>query len=148
LGGRLAAEEPGRSVTEVMADRRRRLVEATEHLRPQIVVVDHYPFSRWELDAEIRDTILAARQRVSVRVGCSVRDHLLSNLRQTERVAHEQGVLARLGELFDEILIHSDPGFARLEDTFSRSKEIVAPRHYTGFVVDRLAHPPAVPIPS
>jgi len=149
LDGRLAAEPAGSSVEEVMADRARRLTDAAGRIRPDVVLVDHYPFSRWELDTEIGDTIAAARRaNGGVRVVCSVRDNLRSNYRSAGQDAHERGVLARLGKFFDELLIHADPGFARLEEAFSRADEIGLPRRYTGFVVDRLAVAPAVPIPS
>jgi predicted glycosyltransferase len=148
VDGRLAAEEPGRSVADVMAERNRRLTDAAARIAPEALLVDHYPFSRWELDGEITDTIAAARRaHPDVSVVCSVRDNLWSNFRSVARDAYERGVLARLEECFDGLLIHSDPGFSRLEDAFSRAGEITLPRRYTGFVVDRPAPPPAIALP-
>lgn len=148
LGKRLAVEGNGNSVAEVLADRTRRLIEAAARIRPDVVLVDHYPFSRWELDGEIASMITAARQaNRRLRVVCSVRDYLRSNYRPAEQDTYEEGVLARLGQFFDEVLIHTDPGFARLEDTFHRVEQMTMPFRYTGLVVDRLTVSPAVPRP-
>jgi predicted glycosyltransferase len=85
-------------VVEVLAERTRRLTEAATRIRPDVVLVDHYPFGRWELDAEIGGTITAARwANVGIRVVCSVRGgNLRSNYRRAEQDAREPGVLARL----------------------------------------------------
>ena len=149
LGGRLAVEEDGNSVVEVLTDRTRRLAEATARIRPDAVLVDHYPFGRWELDEEIGGTISAARRaNAGVRVVCSVRDNLRSHYRRGEQDAYELGVLVRLRRFFDEILIHADPGFARLEEAFTRAGEIPVPQRYTGFVVDPSTVSPDVTLPS
>jgi len=146
LGADIVAEETGRSVTEVRADRIRRLTEAAERIRPDAVLVDHYPFGRWELDAEIGGMIAAARRaNPRARVVCSVRDNLRSHYRRAEQDAYERGVLARLGQFFDEILIHTDCEFARIEEAFTRAAEITLPMSYTGFVVNRSV---ASPVPT
>lgn len=148
LGKQLAVEGNGNSVEEVLADRTRRLLEAAARIRPDVVLVDHYPFSRWELDGEIGGMIAAARRaNRGVRVVCSVRDFLRSNYRPAEQDSYEEGVLARLGQFFDEVLIHTDPEFARLEETFARAEKMALPSWYTGLVVDRLTASPAVPRP-
>ena len=147
--GRLTAEDPGRSLAETLAERSARLSEATARIRPQVLLVDHYPFSRWELDREITDTIATARRVVAdVSVVCSVRDNLWSHFRTTTQDAYEQGVLARLDACFDRLLIHTDPAFWQLEEAFGRAGEITVPRHYTGIVVDREPAPPVAPEPE
>jgi predicted glycosyltransferase len=46
------------------------------------------------------------------------------------------------------MLIHTDPGFARLEEAFTRSEEIALPRRCTGFVADHSRDSPDVTLPS
>jgi predicted glycosyltransferase len=148
LGADIVAEETGRSVTEVLADRTRLLTEAARRICPDAVLVDHYPFGRWELDAEIGGMIAAARRaNARARVVCSVRDNLRSHYRRAERDSHERGVLGRLEQFFDEILIHTDSEFARLEEAFGRTAEITLPMSYTGFVVNGSAGRPTQTMP-
>ncbi len=62
---------------EVLNRRRAQLRALAEDLCPDVVVVEHYPFSKWELEGEILGMIEAARRvRSDVRVVCSVRDVL------------------------------------------------------------------------
>jgi predicted glycosyltransferase len=123
--------------------RARELVTAVARLRPDVVIVDHYPFSKWELGREIEGAVTEARTvNDSVCVLCSLRDVV----RQTrhERVSrhqYEARVLELLRSHFDGILVHSDPAFTRLEDHFGAAGDIPLPVHYTGFV----AEPPLPP---
>ncbi len=147
-GGHLVAAESRRSVADLLAERTRLLTEAVGRVRPEVVLIDHYPFSRWELDAEIADMTAAARRaHPGVSIISSVRDNLWSNYRSAAADDYERGVLARLEKHFDGLLIHTDPTFWQLEKAFSRAGEITLPRHYTGFVVDRLAVSSPVSLP-
>lgn len=141
VGGRVVAAEAGRPVAEVIAERAEMLAAAVSRLRPQVVVVDHYPFSRWELDEEIRAVVGAARRaHPGARAVCSVRENVLSSYERPPAAAYEAGVAARLGELFDALLIHADPSFMRLDVAFPQGTPL-PPVHYTGFVVDRPPRP-------
>jgi predicted glycosyltransferase len=110
------------------------LAAAVERIRPHAVVVDHFPFSKWELEPEIAAAATAAR-RHGARVVCSLRDVV----RQTafEEVApdaYAARVLALLGAHFDAVLVHADPSFVRLDDHFARAADLPVPLRYTGFV--------------
>jgi predicted glycosyltransferase len=140
--GAVVPIEAGQMLSAVLEARASMLAEAAERIRPDAVLVDIYPFSKWEVDGEIRRAIAAARRaNSSVLVASSLRDFV-------PRTRHEPstpndypgGVLARLAE-FDVILVHGDPGFARIEEYFGRAAEVPCPVHYTGFV----ARPPAAP---
>ena len=48
-------------------------------------------------------------------------------------------MVALAAELLDAVLVHSDPRFARLEDTFGASLRV--PVHYTGFVTGPVPAP-------
>jgi predicted glycosyltransferase len=63
---------------------------------------------------------------------CSVRDILVGHRRDQARHDERAAVLAN--RYFDAILVHSDPMFARLEDTFHPETPMTVPIHYTGFV--------------
>jgi predicted glycosyltransferase len=135
----------GAPVAGVMAERARRLAAAVAELRPDAVLVDHYPFSKWELEDEILAALTAARiARPGVKVLCSLRD-IAPRTRQEDLpdADFEERVLARLATWFDGLLVHADPAFARLDEHFRRADEITVPVTYTGFVAE--AAPAAAP---
>jgi predicted glycosyltransferase len=133
IDGRLVGMD-GSAGAGVVAERARRLAEAVERIRPDVVVVDHFPFSKWELEPELAGAARAGR-RVGARMVCSLRDVV----RQTafEDVpprAYASRVLALLREHFDAVLIHADPSVVRLEKHFDQASDLTLPVRYTGFV--------------
>lgn len=135
-GGVLVPLETGAGLPAVMDDRRRRLLAAVADTPPDILLIEHYPWSKWELEDEILTAADAARRRnPAVRVVGSLRD--VAPRTRYEEVAgdvYEQRVLDRLGAHFDALLIHADPRFSRLDDHFSRVRDLPVPWAYTGFV--------------
>lgn len=134
----------GNPAGPVLERRARVLEEAVRKIRPDVVLVDHYPFSKWELEAEIEATTTTARRvNPHVRVLCSLRDivpqrHWRSELPDD----HAERVLRLLDHRFDGVLVHCDPAFARLAYSFPRADSVPVPVRYTGFVAERAAHPP------
>src|SRR5262245_39724345 len=53
--------EDGRIGDDVVARRAEVLAESVRAIEPDVVLVDHYPFSKWELHPEISTMISAAR---------------------------------------------------------------------------------------
>jgi predicted glycosyltransferase len=70
-------------------------------------------------------------------VVCSLRDILVCQ--RTNQQQHDDRAAAVANEFFDVVLVHSDPGFARFEDSFRPSIPFKVPVRYTGFVVPRTA---------
>lgn len=117
----------------LVEERIRLLTQAVERIRPDAILVDIYPFLKWEVEAEITRAIAVAR-RLNVPVVTSLRDIVPMTLHEVARPGlYEAGVLSRLAP-FDAILAHGDPSFARIEDYFDRAADIPIPVHYTGFV--------------
>ena len=125
------------SLADALAERGRRLAAAIAEFRPDVVLIDHYPFSKWELEEEILAMVAAAR-RVDPRalVLCSLRDIApkTAHERPPAGRSYEAAVEARLARAFDAVLVHTDPAFARLEDHFAVEGGLPVPVHYTGFV--------------
>jgi len=133
VGGRLAGRD-GVDGESVVAERARLLTDAVERIRPDVVVVDHFPFSKWELEPEIA-AMAGAAHRHGARVVCSLRDVV----RQTafEDVppdVYASRVLELVGAHFDGVLVHADPSFVRLEEHFVRAADLPVSLRYTGFV--------------
>jgi predicted glycosyltransferase len=141
-GDAIVAIEPGVSAADAMAERVRRLVDLVDRVRPDALLFDIYPFSKWEVDAEITAMIDAARRaNPRVRIVSSLRDVVPRTRHEiAPHGPYEAGVLERLHR-FDAILSHGDPDFARVEDYFGRAADISVPISYTGFVVE----PPTAP---
>jgi len=141
--GRLIALDAGIPVQEALEARRRALARMVARVRPDVVLVDHYPFSKWELESELHTALDEARQcNPEVRILCSLRDVVRkTRYEQSDRRAYERRILAELGARFDGILVHADPTFTRLEEHFARCADLPVPVRYTGFVAHR---PPSV----
>jgi predicted glycosyltransferase len=133
VGGRLVGTD-GSDGAGVVADRARGLAEAVERIRPDVLVVDHFPFSKWELEPEIVAAARAAR-RGGARVVCSLRDVVRQTaFEQVPPDAYASRVRSLLSAHFDGVLVHADPSVVRLDEWFDRVPELPLPLRYTGFV--------------
>ena len=119
---------------------RERILSTFRAVRPVAVLVELFPFGRAKFARELVPLLEAARAAGAL-TACSLRDILVS--RRATSARHDDRA-ARLAEAhLDAVLVHSDPRFARLEDTFAPSRPLRVPVHYTGFVVRDPARPPA-----
>ncbi|MDC9835041.1 glycosyltransferase family protein [Rhizobium binxianense] len=131
------ADADGRPVGEdFLHARRDLLLDAFHAARPDVVIIEAFPFGRRQMRFELLP-LLAAIDKAEPRpkLLSSVRDILQEN-RKAGRDA-ETATLVK--EHFDAVLVHGDPGFVRLEDTFPLTSEISDRVRYTGLV----AAPPA-----
>jgi predicted glycosyltransferase len=121
-------------------DRRDRLLAAFHAAKPDVVIIEAYPFGRRQMRFELLpliDAIGAARPRP--KLFTSVRDIL----QQQKKAGRDEETVAALDAHFDGVLVHGDPGFVRLEETFPLAGRIVDKISYTGLVA-----PPMPPEPS
>jgi predicted glycosyltransferase len=120
-----------------MAERVAALSRSVERIRPDALLIDHYPFSKWELETEIVAMIEVARRcNPGVRVFCSLRDVVRQTRHErADAETYEERVVAALASCFDGVLVHADPRFTRLEEHFAPRRELPVPVEYTGFVV-------------
>ena len=133
---RLIPGDPGQSVEHVQQKRKTTLYSLFEKKKPDLFIVELYPFGRsifgFELEpllGDIRDGKFG-----HVRSVCSLRDILVE---KKDPPAYEKRVLQKLNRYFDALLIHSDAGLQRLDETFSRAGDIKIPLVYTGFITQR-----------
>jgi predicted glycosyltransferase len=115
-------------------DRRKKMIRVTfDNLRPVVVLVELFPFGRKKFANEILPLLQAARERETrALVVCSLRDILVS--REGNQEFNDRAA-AWANEFFDVVLIHSDPSFARFEESFHSNVPLQVPIKYTGFVV-------------
>ena len=101
-------------------------------MRPVAVVVELFPFGRAKFARELVPLLEAARADGAL-TACSLRDILVSA--RADQQAHDDRAAALADAHLDAVLVHSDPRFARLEETFAPRRPLRVPVHYTGFVV-------------
>ena len=130
----------GDLLESIQAARRQCLLDTFERFKPDLLLIELFPFGRKKFAYELVPLLARARRASSrTKVVCSLRDILVAK-RDQER--HETRVCALMNRYFDALFIHSDPDFQRLEETFFKTHELKIPIHYTGYVVQ------SSPLPS
>ncbi len=125
--------EPGYDLEQIKQERKKQLLELLKDFRPDVLVVELYPFGRSMFQFELDPCIELAHSGECgpVRVVCSVRDILSV---RTAQAAWEEKIIGRLDGRFDAILVHGDPTVVPMDRTFTRMDEIMCPVLYTGYV--------------
>jgi predicted glycosyltransferase/aminoglycoside phosphotransferase (APT) family kinase protein len=143
-GGGLLSPDGRRTVERAKLLRARMLTEAVRVRRPAVLLVELFPFGRRAFAGEIVAMLEAAQAMPGdpPLVACSLRDILVG--RGGEQASYDDRACALANAYFDAILVHSDPRFARLEESFRPRTPLRVPVHYTGFVsaAPRAAAPP------
>ena len=124
----------GNPVDEAFKDSRREaLLALFRESAPDAVIIEAFPFGRRQMGFELLAFLEAAASRdPKPLIVCSVRDILQAN-KKPERIRE---TVDRVNGFFDFILVHGDPAFAALEETFPAAGEFAAKVHYTGLVAD------------
>lgn len=133
--GRLVSRD-GRRTTERAKELRRRLiVETYRSRRPRVLLVELFPFGRKKFADELLPLLEETRGETTRRplVCCSLRDILVG--KRAEQQKHDARAAETANRYFDAVLVHSDPAFARLEESLGSYRQLAVPVHYTGFVL-------------
>ncbi|BCO07814.1 hypothetical protein GF1_01900 [Desulfolithobacter dissulfuricans] len=126
--------DPQADLAQVKEERVRLLLELFIAEKPDILLVELYPFGRKGFRFEL-EPLLALANRSGCFTASSVRDILVEK-DQAEKF--ETRVIEQLNRYFDLLLIHGDEQVIRLDETFSRMGDIRIPVRYTGYI----CHPP------
>jgi predicted glycosyltransferase len=124
----------GFDLDEVKAQRTQLLLATYHRIQPDMVVIELFPFGRRKFDFELLPLLAAAAPKTTV--VCSLRDILVSKRQQAQ---FEEEACALMNRYFDLLLVHSDPTFQRLDETFPRVNELTCEVRYTGFVAQKRA---------
>jgi predicted glycosyltransferase len=132
--GMLVSHDPPYTVEQACARRTELLLAALDETRPAVVLIEMYPFGRRKFEFELVPLLDAAAALGAdrPRVVCSLRDILVQ--RETGQRKHDERAVTRLNASFDAIVMHADPAFATLEESFRPATPLRVPVHYTGFV--------------
>lgn len=131
----------GRELSEAfLQDRTNRLLAAFHNSRPDVVLIEAFPFGRRVVRKELLALIAAARAMPEPPlIVSSVRD-ILQEGRKKGRVEEARDWVR---DHFDHVLVHSDPNIIDLGATFHQADEIADHLAYTGFVVPPVGEAPA-----
>ncbi len=114
-----------------MAMRTEALLQAYRDCRPDAVLIEAFPFGRRQVRFELLPLLDAiADTAPRPLLFSSVRDILQEN----RKPGRDEETAALVEDHFDGVLVHGDPQFVRLEDTFPLADRISAKVHYTGLV--------------
>jgi predicted glycosyltransferase len=134
--GQLTSLDPLLTLDQTWRARREELVALARDLQPAAVIVELFPFGRRKFAPEIIALLEAVRSRCSdTPVVCSVRDLLVTGHRDKQR--HDDETAERLNRYFDAVIVHADPAFVRLEQTFTPHLGLEVSVEYSGFVCSR-----------
>ena len=130
--GNLFGDNTDRTVEEVFRDRCLQVTLIVSRFLPDTMIVEMFPFGRKKFAKEIVALIDAAKQLSKCKIYSSVRDILVTT--RPNQNKHDRMAVERLNLHFDAVLVHGDPAFAKLEDTFSTFSDLKIPVHYTGYI--------------
>ena len=122
----------GRPVDAAFKMRRRdTLLGALETVRPDVVLIEAYPFGRRQMRFELMPLIARARTLAPrPLVVSSIRDIL----QEGRAAGRDAETIRALRDAFDHVIVHADPGLVRLEATFPRAGEFATMTSYSGLV--------------
>jgi len=126
------------TVEEIQQQRKRMLLGLFERFQPDLLVIELFPFGRKRFAFELIPLLDRARAASSrPKIVCSLRDILVA---KKDQQAYEERVCQIVNSYFDLILVHGDPSFVRLQETFSRAAQLRCLVHYTGYVTQPTTH--------
>ena len=116
------------------------LLDAFHEAKPDIVITEAFPFGRRQVRFELLPLLEAIEtSRPRPLVMTSLRDIL----QERAKPGRDEETIDLVKRHFDTILVHGDPNFVRLEDTFPLADQIASRVVYTGLVA-----PPVPPKPE
>lgn len=133
----LQAVDSNFTLAEVQEIRKNKLLEICDRFQPDVFVIELFPFGRGKFSFELIPVLekLKASSK-PVKIVSSLRDIIVT---KTNRIKYEEKVCNLVNKYFDLLLVHGDPNFYPLAETFTRINDIKCPIVYTGFVVQEFA---------
>jgi predicted glycosyltransferase len=128
---------------ELRTARRSALLDVFGDEQPDAVLIEAFPFGRRAFRFELDGLIEAARaRRPRPLILCSLRDIVV--LPSDPRRPKE--IVDRVRKDFDFVLVHGDPAFIPLEDSFPLASEISDRLIYTGYIAEAHGAGDAAPL--
>jgi len=125
-------DDTGKAIDEIFKQRRCNcLLDTYDRIRPDIVLIEAFPFGRRQVRFELLPFIEAIEaSSTKPLLFASIRDILQKRSKPGRDEESARLVLAH----FDKVLVHGDPDFMPLSSSFSQTAEISDHIVYTGLV--------------
>ncbi|HYJ46205.1 MAG TPA: glycosyltransferase [Pyrinomonadaceae bacterium] len=132
--GQLVSRDRRRTLTRAQNVRRQIILETYQRTRPQVVFIELFPFGRKKFAGELLPLLEATKEARPFRplVCCSLRDILVG--KKSDQQKHDERAVRIANQFFDVVMVHSDPAFARLEESLMTHASLRSLVYYTGFV--------------
>ena len=130
------------TLDQIKKTRKKKLLALFKEERPDLFLVELFPFGRRAFRFELDPVMKVLRKRwwrrsAHCAIFCSVRDILVE---KKDYIKHEAKVVKTLNRYFDRVLVHADPDLVEIRETFGPFDDISIPVQYTGYIAPR---PPA-----
>lgn len=123
-------DEAGRTIDDAWREARREaLLQAFRTARPDALLIESFPFGRWQFRFELLPLLEAARAE-NIPAAVSVRDILV----EKNKPGRTEKIVAMLRENFDAVLVHGDEAVPLFGVTFAAVDSIADLICYTGYV--------------
>ncbi len=126
--------DSSQDLEEIKQIRKNQLLNVFDKFQPDCLIMEGYPFKKHQFEFELIP--LLERVRVAgleTKIVCSFRDIVMAKHYQNRAEVNEK-ICQLMNQYFDLLLVHSDPKFHSLEESFSRVKDIKSEIRYTGYV--------------
>lgn len=133
----LVSHDRAMSVATAQVIRRQMLLDVLAERRPAVLLLELFPFGRKKFAFELDPLLDAVRALGDERpkVVCSLRDILVNQ--RHDQARHDDRASQRANANLDAILVHTDPTFATLDESFRPATPLQVPVYHTGFVTVR-----------
>jgi predicted glycosyltransferase len=127
-------DDNGRSLDSAFMDRRRdELLSLFRQQQPGAILVEAFPFGRRQMRFELLPLLELAQST-------SPKPILITSVRDILQVSDKPGRVSEtvdtVNAFFDHVLVHGDPAFAALDETFPGAEGFAGKIHYTGLVAN------------
>jgi len=134
--GILVTRTKGHDLAHARITRKELILEQFRNLQPAVLLIELFPFGRKKFAFELLPLLrLAQRAQLKPLVLCSLRDILVDGRDDQQHFVNRARWLT--DRYFDAVLIHTDPLFCRLEESFCPQRPLATPLFYSGFVAAR-----------
>ena len=114
------------------------LLDHLDRLRPDVLVVETWPFGRRQLEFEILPMLDHVRGwKKPPSVVTSIRDVL-----QERKLSRRMETLERLRQYVAMVLVHGDSRLVDLSASFPEAARVPCPVHYSGYISEDTGHHP------